>query len=302
MTTPAAKALDKIMGIKKTKVKASKFDMIVDAIIRSMGQTGTHEQQVAKALGIPQREVEKVADALVRSKMLIRVPTGVLFLHPEYNPSGGPPLPKRKRRLGASAEKPSSVLAALDQVTKLQAKLLKDTEPVEDSPVLSALAQVTEAAEGLLSAAKDSGDSKKDKDRATKVQELVAMAETLCENVDLKGFPEAKAACDAVLSLKDMNTKLTEAQIKLKAAPGNTEEAQQAQETIDALRGNLDTMLPPLEATMKTMETLLMAASALEEQFAMMSEQVKGLEDKLKADKERLAAISKAVEQAAKIG
>jgi len=210
--------------------------------------------------------------------------------------------------LEATEVQASPVLSALDAVTSLQSKLLDDTKPVKDSPVLSALAKVTEATESLVTkpkavkAAKDTGSSKKDKDRAAKVQTMVAKADELKEGLDLASFPEAKAACDAVTSLKDMSTKLAEAQIKLKAAPGKTEEADQAQVTLDSLRENLDTMIPPLEATLKTMETLLLAAAALEEQFAMMSEEVAGLEEKLKSDKERLAAISKAVEQAAKIG
>ena len=169
------------------------------------------------------------------------------------------------------------------------------------SPVFAALDQVTKATLQVLRAAKDTGSSSQDKDRCAKIAAMIAKAANLKETIDLADFPEAKAACDAVTGLSDINTKLTEAQVKIKAAPAKTEEADQAQANIDALRAGLDTMIPPLDATLTTMETLLMAAAALDEQFLALSEQVKGLEGQLKSDKERLSAISKAVEQAAKL-
>ena len=152
-----------------------------------------------------------------------------------------------------------------------------------------------------VSAAKDTGTPKKDKDRTARLGELVSMADSIKEEIDLSGYPEVKAACDAVLKVKDMVSSIAELQIKLKAAPAGSEEAVQHQESLDALREGVDAMIQPLEATMDAMSSLLLAAVSLDEQFTALSEQVSSMEEKLKTDKDRLSSIAKAVEKSAEV-
>lgn len=195
------------------------------------------------------------------------------------------PIQLEKDRIGASA------------------KEQKDMNKKTDKKfILEALNEITGATEAILNAAKDTGSSNKDKEREAALTALVHKSATMCQKIDLKGFPEVAAACKQVDKLNEMSVKMKELQVKLKAAPANTEEASQNQEDLDALRSSIDTMLSPLNATLETMEAMAMAAAALEEQFAEMSDKVKAMEEKLKADKEKLSSIAKAVETTAKLG
>lgn len=202
---------------------------------------------------------------------------------------------------------PSPAEAALADVLKVRNAVKANKS--YGSPELDALAEVVNATKTVLrsgtdvKAAKDSGTKGQDKKRKSDLIALVTAANALEEMlVGTEGFPEVKGAIDAVKSLTELSTRLDEATIRLSAAPAKSEEAIMAQATVDDLRANIDTMLPPLMATVETMETLVAAAAAMETQFAEMEAQCKALATRLEGDKKRLSNAAKAVQNAAKLG
>jgi len=154
--------------------------------------------------------------------------------------------------------------------------------------------------EASVSAAKDAGDSKNDKKRKATITDLVRRASALAESTP-EGFPEVTKAVKTVMDLSEFIGRMDTATSRLKAAPNGSEECAAAQEVIDALRVNADTMLSPLKATLETMENLIGVASEMEAQFTSLSEQVKALDEKLKRQKERLASAASAVSHAVKL-
>lgn len=171
-----------------------------------------------------------------------------------------------------------------------------------DSKVMLELVPVSMSAayEGeVVSAAKDNGDNKGDKSRLAGLGDLIDRAQSLQEMVDLDVFPEAKTALDAVASLSTIVTKVGDAQTALKNAPSKTEEAEEAQAELDKVRSVVDSMIPPVKATLDALETLLRASMELEEQFAGIKRQAAVIEKKCNEQKERISKIAEAVKHAA---
>jgi len=172
-----------------------------------------------------------------------------------------------------------------------------------NAKIKAALRQVESAHASLLRAAKDTnpGNGRADKERQLALQAVVTKACQMREVVDLKSYPEVESACKQVDKLSELVAKLMEAQTKLRAAPSSSEEATQAQASLDHLRLSIDNVLKPLAATMESMEAMVLAAAALEGKFEELSTQVEKMEAQIKLDKERLAAIAKAVESTATV-
>ena len=154
-----------------------------------------------------------------------------------------------------------------------------------------------------VSAATDNGSKAGDKGRRAKLSKLIEAATLLEEMlVGNDGFPEVKGAILAVKSLTDLSGRLDAATLRLQSAPSKSEESIEAQAVIDDVRSSIDTMLPPLMATVETMEVLIAASAALETQYAEMDAQCKALAVRLEGEKRRLSNAAKAVQNAARIG
>ena len=154
-----------------------------------------------------------------------------------------------------------------------------------------------------VTAATDRGDKGGDKRRRAALSKLIE-ASTLLEEmlVGNDGFPEVKGAILAVKSLTDLSGRLDAATLRLQSAPSKSEESIEAQAVIDDVRSSIDTMLPPLMATVETMEVLIAASAALETQYAEMDAQCKALALRLEGEKKRLSSAAKAVQNAVRIG
>ena len=154
-----------------------------------------------------------------------------------------------------------------------------------------------------VSAATDNGSKAGDKGRRAKLSKLIEAATLLEEMlVGNDGFPEVKGAILAVKSLTDLSGRLDAATLRLQSAPSKSEESIEAQAVIDDVRSSIDTMLPPLMATVETMEVLIAASAALETQYAEMDAQCKALALRLEGEKKRLSSAAKAVQNAVRIG
>ena len=149
-------------------------------------------------------------------------------------------------------------------------------------------------------AARDAGDAKGDKARRASLKEIMDLSLAL-EGMAPAGYPEVTEALAAAKGLSEVVTKMDMATARLKSAPSGSAEALVAQLLIDNLRASVDTLIPPLSATLSTMSTLLEAAMEMERQFSGLSTQLKVIEEKLKRDKQRLAAAAKAVNNAVQL-
>ena len=149
-------------------------------------------------------------------------------------------------------------------------------------------------------AARDAGDAKGDKARRASLKEIMDLSLAL-EGMAPAGYPEVTEALAAAKGLSEVVTKMDMATARLKSAPSGSAEALEAQLLIDNLRASVDTLIPPLSATLSTMSTLLEAAMEMERQFSGLSTQLKVIEEKLKRDKQRLAAAAKAVNNAVQL-
>lgn len=149
-------------------------------------------------------------------------------------------------------------------------------------------------------AARDAGDAKGDKVRRASLKEIMDLSLAL-EGMAPAGYPEVVEALTAAKGLSEVVTKMDMATARLKSAPSASAEALEAQLLIDNLRASVDTLVPPLSATLSTMSTLLEAAMEMERQFGALSTQLKVIEEKLKRDKQRLAAAAKAVNNAVQL-
>jgi hypothetical protein len=168
--------------------------------------------------------------------------------------------------------------------------------------LVSAQTDVTKA-KRMIKAAKDTGKKGGDGKRRTGLTKLVQAANKLEELiVGNEGFPEVKGAVKAVQDLVNLSGKLDAATLRLASAPAKSEESIIAQGELDDIRSSIDTMMPPLMATLETMEALLAASVGLETEFAEMDAQTKALSTRLENEKKRLSNAAKAVQNAAKIG
>jgi hypothetical protein len=111
----------------------------------------------------------------------------------------------------------------------------------------------------LLTAAKDIGESKGDRERRKRLLAVVKTAEDICKS-SAGEFEDVLAVCGEVAKLVDTVSRLDEAKKTLATAKNGSEEAVQAQKTLDRVRGTVDTLAPALQATLTTLEKVAINA------------------------------------------
>lgn len=154
----------------------------------------------------------------------------------------------------------------------------------------------------VMTAARDQGDKKIDKERKAAIASLMKKASALASKIPSEdAYPEVMEAIKTVQAMSDLSMKLAQQAELLKVAPAATTEAVEAQKELDHTRRNIDAMLKPVSSTMETLEDLLDAAIEMEATYLELQKRLAGMQDSVKKERARLSSVANAINNAAKI-
>jgi hypothetical protein len=151
----------------------------------------------------------------------------------------------------------------------------------------------------IIRAAKDIGDVKGDKDRQKKMSAIIKMAEGILKSAGMSALPGIADACGEVVKLGDLVVKINDMSRMLKIAGPGTSESVGAQKALDRARGQMDVMIPALQATLGALEKIASASSKANEDVVSLKKALEEAERYAGSEKTRLAAAVQAVKNSA---
>jgi hypothetical protein len=155
--------------------------------------------------------------------------------------------------------------------------------------------------QAITKAAIDTGDTQGDRARKRALGKILESIELL-DTPDGQIHDEVAAAVTAARTLRELMDKLSEMSIRIKSARTGSIEAMEAQKEVDRIRGRVDQMLPPLEATLTSLVRLVEMVRKQEAKFAEHKSSLDLMNDQLMHDRTSLENAAKAVQHAIQIG